>query len=302
MFVSLKRTIKAGWINFRRNTSLSIVGVFVISLTILLTISIFAVRDFGQVIIDDVQDKMSISLYFKENVDEVTVLETKDAIDGLDDVTEIRYISQSQALEDFIQRYKDNPVIMAGVAEIGDSFLRPTLVIKSDTLEGYDNIVAFLEDSPSRIFFDEIDYARRRAVIENIFAIIDIITKIGVVLAITMGLIAMLIVISTVKLAAYGMKEEIEVLRLVGVSRRFILSSFIIQGLIIGLSAAILSFAIVFGSGLFFGDKLSIFIPGLDLMSYLRENFAIIILIQFGVGILLGTLSSLITTRKYLKV
>ncbi len=302
MFVSLKRVIRAGWINFRRNTSLSVVGVFVICLTILLTISIFTVRDFGQAIVDDIQDKMSVSLYFKESVDEVTVLETKDAIDRLDDVIETKYISQSQALENFIERYKDNPVIMAGVAEIGDSFLRPTLIIKSNTLEGYDNIAFFLEDSPSRIFFDEIDYARRRAVIEDIFAIIDITIKVGITLAIAMGLIAMLIVISTVKLAAYGMKEEIEILRLVGVSRRFIMSSFIIQGLIIGLFASTLSFIIVFGSGLFFGERINIFIPGLDLMSYLNDNFVIILLIQFGIGVILGSLSSLITTRKYLKV
>lgn len=299
--ITIKRIIKSAWTNFFRNTSLSFVAVFVVFLTIILTTSIFIIRDFGYTVVSDIQDKLSISLYFKEGVDEVTVLEVQEEISVLPDVISTQYISTDQALEEFIERHRDNPVIMAGVAEIGDQFLRPTITIKSDSIEGYDRIVAFLETSSSRIFFDKIDYERRRLVIENIFAIISTTTTIGIFLAVTLGLIAVLIVISIIRLSVYGMKEEIEVLKLVGVSKRFINSSFIAQGIIIGLIAFILSFVFVFGLGIFFNDNLNILIPGFNFMDYLKNNFLFLLILQFGVGITLATFSSILATRRYLK-
>jgi len=299
--ITIKRIIKSAWTNFFRNTSLSFVAVFVVFLTIILTTSIFIIRDFGYTVVSDIQDKLSISLYFKEGVDEVTVLEVQEEISVLPDVISTQYISTDQALEEFIERHRDNPVIMAGVAEIGDQFLRPTITIKSDSIEGYDRIVAFLETSSSRIFFDKIDYERRRLVIENIFAIISTTTTIGIFLAVTLGLIAVLIVISIIRLSVYGMKEEIEVLKLVGVSKRFINSSFIAQGIIIGLMASILSFIFVFGLGIFFNDNLNILIPGFNFMDYLKNNFLFLLILQFGVGITLAIFSSILATRRYLK-
>jgi len=301
MILALKRSIKLAWLNFKGQIALSLVAVLAIAITIIFLTLTLVAKDFGEMIFSDVQEKMAISLYFKEEVDEETILATKEELVALPDVQNIQYVSKQRALESFIERHRDNPALMAALAEVGNPFLS-FLSINSETTAGFERIIAFLEESPSNIFFEKIDYAQRKEVIEQVFQTISIIERVGLVIAIIMSLVTVLVVFNMVKLAIYGMKEEISIMRLVGVSKRFIASSFVFQGAItglIGLLIGLATLAIIISA---FGERIAGFIPGLNILSYISANISFLLIVQFSVALVLGIFSSLIAINKYLKI
>jgi cell division transport system permease protein len=300
MRIVLKRIFKLGWKNVSRNIALSLVAVFVITTTIVLATFVFAVKDFSDLLVEDIKDKMSISVYLKDGVDEETVLEVKEGLLELEETRSVKYISKEEALESFMERYKDDPMIMASLAEVGNPLLS-SLSIKAENIDGYEVIAEHLNESPLRIFFEKIDYDQRKTVIQEVFRITELSQKVSFSLAAILALIAISIVFNTIRLAIYGMRDEIKTMRLVGVSNRFISGLFVSQGIIIGLVSFLASFLIVFGIGIFLGENLKSLIPGLDLFNYLKTNFSFIFLLQIILSVSLGVFSSVFATSKYLK-
>ena len=107
---------------------------------------------------------------------------------------------------------------------------------------------------------------------------------------------------NALKLAIYNSKEEIETMRLVGASNNFIRGPFLVQGIIVGAAASLITF-LIFGIGIFFlGPGLRFLLSGFNLFSYFVGNWLAVFSIQLAAGVGLGVTSSWLAIRKYLRV
>lgn len=305
MFTIIKRLFKSAFLNFRRNFGLSMVAVFAIAITIFFMTFIFIADNLGNIIIEDIKDKITISLYFKADTTEEIIFETKDDLINLTDTRSIDYISKEVALQNFIDRHRDDPLLMAALAEVENPFLA-SLVIGANTEKSFDNIIRYLEDSPSSLFFEKIDHTQRKEVISDIFNIILIVQTIGIALTVTMAITSLLVVFNIIKLTIYGLKREISIMRLIGVSRRFIVSSFFFQSLITGLLGMFFGLIISLIIALSFDHRTSL---GLEILPFFTINFIDLIKFNFGnlvifqiiTALFLSTFSTLIAVKKHLK-
>ena len=93
MLTLIKRVIKFGWINFSRNSGLSIATIFIIVMTISLMTSLFLFREAGQFLISYLQEKIDISVYFKIDSQEIDILEVKEELLKIPEVKNVQYIS-----------------------------------------------------------------------------------------------------------------------------------------------------------------------------------------------------------------
>jgi len=139
-------------------------------------------------------------------------------------------------------------------------------------------------------------------VIEKIFSITFAINRTGVVLSLILAIIAFLVAFNQVRLAISNSKEEIFIQRLVGASNWFIRGPFLLQGVISGFFAALITLLIFIPLVYSLSPKMEVFFPGLNLFGYFINNFFLILLIQILTGIGVGVISSIIAIRKYLKV
>jgi len=301
MLTSLKRIIRSGWLNFSRNSGLSLATIFIMVMTISLITSLFLFRDITQFLISGLQEKVDISVYFKEEVSEEDILRFEEEINKIPEVKNVEYVSRQAALERFIQRYKDNPVIMESLAEVGNPLLA-SLNIKAREPSQYMTITNFLETSPYKNLIDKVDYYQRKPVIERIFSITSTINKTGILFSLILAILAILVAFNTIRLAIYNSKEEISFMRLVGASDWFIRGPFLVQGAISGFAAALITLLIFTGVLFFLSPKLEILFPGLNIFNSFVGNLGVLFLIQIFTGAGLGVVSSIIAIRKYLKV
>jgi len=304
MLIAFKRIFKLGWQSFSRDGGLAAATIFILVIVITLVSSLFILKEVSQFLIAAIQEKVDISVYFKERALETKILNIKEEISKIPEVKEVKYVSREEALKTFVQRQKGNPVIMETLAlpEVRDWRPPASLNIKAWEASQYGVIANFLEHPVYEDLIEKVDYFQRKPVIEKIFAITSGMEKAGWITAIVLVIVAILVTFNTIRLAIYNFREEIKIQRLVGAGNWFIRGPFLVQGAISGISAFLICLLIFSLICWGLSPKIEIFFPGLNIFQIFVSNFWLIILIQLSTGILLGVISSTLAIRKYLKV
>jgi len=301
MFTPFKRIIRLGWQAFSRDGGAAVATCFIIVLTISLVTTFFFLNEISQFLISRLEEKVDISVYFKENIPEEDILDVKDELSRNSEVKDIKYVSREQALLDFVERHKQDPLLMKSLEEVGINPFLASLNIRAADPSQYEKITASLEGSSFKDLIEKIDYYQRKSVIERIFSLTASIKKFGLIFSILLLLLSFLVVLNTTRLAIYNMSEEIKIQKLVGASNWFLRGPFLVQGAISGIVSACISLFIFTAICWFLGPKTEALLSGFNLWKYFQSSFLIIVLIQFGTGILLGEISSTIAIRKYLE-
>ena len=128
---------------------------------------------------------------------------------------------------------------------------------------------------------------------------------------VTAGILALLIIISvsiisnTIKLTVHARRKEISIMKYVGATNSFIRWPFLVEGIIIGVIAGLLSVGIVGLVYIGIANQLSAtdFLETVHwkLLDF-KDMFNLILMVYLGLGIGIGALGSGISMRKYLEV
>ena len=302
MLITLKRIFKSGWQNFTRDGGIAAATCFVLVITIFLVSTIFLLKDVGQFLIMNLEEKADISIYFKDGVEEEEILAVKEKVSKIPEVKEVTYISKETALEEFIKRHKDDSVLMESLWEVGGNPFLASLSIQAWQAGQYSAITDFLGNPDFQNLVEKIDYYQRKEIIEKIFSLSTLFNKVSLGLSIILIITAILVTFNTVRLAILNSSEEIKIQRLVGASNGFIRGPFLVQGLIAGLISGLISLIIFSFTSWFLSPKIEFFFAGLNIFNLFMKNLGIIVLLQIFTGIFLAVISSTIAIRKYLRV
>ena len=284
-----------------RSSATSIATCFIIGMAIFLMNSLFLFRDVARILIDTVQNKVDVSVYFKDEATPDDILKLRDEILKIPVVQDVQYVSKDDAIENFKERYKDQPEVIQSLSEVGNPLLA-ALNIKAKNAGEYGAVASFLDATPKKDLFDRVNYAERKDLLDKVFKMTSAINIIGITLSVIFAIVAVLVTFNQIRLSIYAYREEIAIQRLVGASDWFIRGPFLIQGAIAGILAGITAF-IVFGLSVYFlSPKISFFFSDLNILRSFVANFWLLLLLQFVVGIGLGVISSIIAMRRYLKV
>lgn len=302
MVTTLYRIIKHGFQNFWRQRLISVATLTVMLLALIVFSSLIIFNVVATSALNSIQEKIDISVYFKTNSPEDEILRIKRSLEELEEVKNVEYVSRDRALEIFKERHSQDATITQAIEELADNPLSASLNIKAKDPDQYSLIASYLDNSALEEYVEKVSYAQNQVVIDRLASIINVSRQAGVLLTIVLAVVAVLVVFNTILLAIYSNKEGIEIMRLVGASNMFIRGPYLIEGIIYGTLAAVLSTAVMFPVVYFGSPYLKVFIPGMDLMNYFASNIFTLFLYQllFGVGI--GIVSSLIAVRRYLKV
>jgi len=297
-----KRVIKTGWKGFRRNIGLSLATILIMVIVISLATLLFLLNPVSKILIVDIEKKVDISVYFKEDVSSKYILEVESEISKIPEVKDVEYVSKDQALEKFIEKHQDDPVLMESLTELGSNPFLASLNVRAWDPSQYGQVANLLETSSFRNLIDKVDYHERKPVIEKVFSVVSGLNRIGIFFSILFAAIAVLIAFNTVRIAIYNSGEEISVMRLIGASNWFVRGPFLIQGVIIGFIATLITLLITFGLCYGFDARIKTIAPDISIYSIFVSNFFLLFLIQLATGIGLGIISSYIAVRKYLKI
>ncbi|HEY4527963.1 MAG TPA: permease-like cell division protein FtsX [Candidatus Paceibacterota bacterium] len=297
----INRAIKQGVVNFWRNGWVSLATVLVMVLALFVLGALFFSNVLLTSALSRLEEKVDISVYFKTSAPEEDILALKSALGKLQEVKAVEYVSSDQALAAFQERHAENALITQALEELGENPLGASLNVKAKDPRQYEAISRFLEAESFENIVDKINYRQNQVVIEKLTGILKASRALGLGITLALSAIAILVAFNTIRLAIYTSKDEISIMRLVGASTARVRSPFLVEGVIHGAIASVLTMLAFWPLAAWLGPKADRFFGGPNLLNYYLSNFLAIFLMLLTAGVVLGVISSLIATRRYLK-
>ncbi|MDB5171012.1 MAG: Cell division protein FtsX [Candidatus Saccharibacteria bacterium] len=304
---TLGRIFHTGTINFMRNISLAVaaMAVMVVTLTILL-FSLITNATFENTIAQ-ITDKISVSAYL---LDTTTDDQAKNLVKELEKnpaVSHVTYLDKAHALQSYIKQNKDNQSLVTAAAEAGNP-IPATIQVYPRDLNEVGNIKTALT-TPGNVKLQTPGSPSyngdRKQAIDSITHATNVLRRIGIVTVIVFAIICALIIFNTIQMAIFNRRDEITIMRLLGASTNYIRGPFIVESAIYGLLSAVFSILIINSAFLASSNALQASSLGLlDInyaSQYFNTHFWQLLTVQIAIGILIGTVSSVIATRRYLK-
>ena len=249
--------------------------------------------------VDEVESEQGIQVFVKNDATQEQIDELGEKIRAIDGVSTVDFVSKDEALEQMKERFGDRQDLLDGYEGENNIFTASYVVTLTDltkSKEVQEQINTY--DAVKKITSkDEVV-----TTLINLANGIKIVT--GVILALLI-IISIFIIANTIKLTVHARRKEISIMKYVGATNGFIRWPFIVEGMIIGILASVISIVIVGGAYTFIADKLvsSEFMQliNMNLISF-SDMFNSIIFVYMLLGIGIGVLGSVISMRKYLKV
>lgn len=301
MFVALTRIFKYGIQNFIRNGWLSISTISIMILALIVFEGLILFNFIGKESVASIQEKIDISVYFKSNVPEDSILNVKKSLEGLDEVKFAEYISREKALEEFKVKHVGDETILKTLNELEENPLLASLNVKANELNQYGAIASYLDTPALKDLIEKVTYAQNKIVINRLTTILRNMNQAIAVLTIFLAFLAIIVTFNTIRLAIFSSSEQISIMRLVGASNSFIQGPFLVEGIIYGIFAAVVSFLFYIPVVHLLAPKISSFIADVNLITYFNAHWFRLLSYQIIFSLALSIISSLIAIRKYLR-
>jgi len=252
-----------------------------------------------------IKDKVDINVYLATSADESDIMDLKKRIESQPEVLTVVYSSREDELAKFKAKHENDELTLQALDEIGDNPLGASLEIKAKDPSQYEGIATFLDNQKSdnsESVIDKVNYSRNKSAIAALTNIITASDKLGFAVALFFAIIAFLISFNTIRLTIYMAREEISVKRLVGASTRYIKGPFVVSGLMYGFIATALAMLLLIPITYWAGPYTLGLGTGINIFTYYLSNVFSIGGTMFLAGLFIGSLSSYLAVKKYLRI
>lgn len=307
--ITLRRVIRSGVINFVRNATLAVaaIAVMVVTLTTIL-ISVITNAAFNNTI-NQIASKINISVYLNDSASTQQRNTLIAQLRGLKEVKNVSYISKDEALAEYKTENAGNQGLLQAINETGGNPLPASIQIDPIDPAKIDQIKAVL-NKPSTVQLENptagTSYSGdRKAAINKIASTTDVLRRVGVAIVVIFAFISMLIIFNTIQMAIFNRRDELTIMRLLGATTWYIRGPFVVESSIYGICAAVISVSLV--DLVFVLSSSALQATSLGLLdigyadTYFHRYLWLLLTAQLVVGIVIGAVSSVIATRRYLK-
>ena len=226
----LKNTL----LNMRRTPLLvfaTIIAVLVSSFLVFTTLSARSIVENNTI---RWQNGIHVVVFLDDRVTTTAHKQLQESLESYPEVRTVDYFSKLEAQEEFKALFKDQPELLA---EVDYEILPSSLRINLNDPSNYNLIIERLDGNPA---VKEIRTSGEA--IERLLSLTDTLVISASAFAILIGFAAFILIINTLRLAAYAKKKEIKIMRLIGASSTYIRLPFIFEAVIeslIGTSIAV---------------------------------------------------------------
>ncbi len=300
----LKRIIKTGFLNFKRSGLVSWAAVLVVTITLSVITAIILLQAVLHFSLAQIKNKVDVTIYFTVNAPEDKILLLKSSLEKLPEVAQVSYTSAGKALELFRERHKNDYPTIQAFDEIEDNPLGAYLNVKAKEVSQYESIANFMRSDNTLVLgsasiIDKVNYHQNKLVIDRLNTIISGAQQLGFLITLLFIIISIIITFNTIRLTIFISKEEIGVMRLVGASKMHVRGPFMMEGVIYGVIATIITLLLFWPATAWLGHNMTDFL-GVNMYDYYLSSFFQIFVILLLSGIILGIISSFLAVRKYL--
>lgn len=289
---SLKYLTKEGFRNVWVNRLMSLASITVL-MACLVIIGLGAMIFFNMdSLLDTIERQNVVMVYVEDNATDEQTSQLGIDIQMLENVAESEFVPKEDAFQAQLEAMGDDAVLLEGLKEnpLPDAYK----VVISDLTQFRTTV-----DSIKNMEF--VDTVRENGdVADKLISIRRGVSAVIIGMVSLLFIVSLFIISNTIRITMFSRKLEISIMKAVGATNWFIRWPFMIEGMLLGVIAGLVSFGVLAGlyQGMVyvFKDLLAIFTP-VPFGGYAGYILGIFM----AIGIFTGSFGSLISMGKYLK-
>ena len=250
-------------------------------------------------IMSNIEDTNEITIYLKEDISDKQVEHIKSVLEKNQDITDVKYYSKEQALDDF----RDNMAEYSELLDYLDKNPMPeTFLVRVKDLSKIRHVVNTVNDIEGvEQTKAPYDFASVLVQIRNTF------TLIGGAVLIALVVVSIVIVSNSIRTSVFARRNEISIMRYVGATSGFIKAPFFVEGMFIGILAGAAAWGLTW---LIYDSVFALFSADLTVwqmfgfygLTPFGDIMWYVLAVNCAAGALLGAVGTVFSTGKYLKV
>ncbi len=271
-----------------------LVSLLMVGLSVLASINI-------NKIISGIEGKNEVIVIVKDDSTDEVITALESSIKDIGNVDTVSFYSKEEAWKSMIENMSkeeqdlfqyaegDNPLPDTYKVSVKDIEKMADTTNRMSTLEGVESVKASNE------------FADVLISIRNIFSVIALAVVVALII------VCLVIISNTTRTSVFARRKEINIMKYVGATNKFIKIPFQIEGTIVGLLAAVAAFILtmfvykgVFN--LFQGNYQLWSILGINSLYSFRTIFLPVAIAYLAAGAIIGAIGTTISTSKYVKV
>ncbi len=288
-FNTFRFLVKEGVRSLRQNFFMSAASILVLVSCLLITGCAYLVYENVEHAFDWAYQQNVVVAYAKADVTDERATAMKAELEALDNVAQVEYISKEALLE----RYKDEFGELLEDLE-KDNPLQDAFVISFEDLNVFDDTVSSVKTVKD---IDKVDYDQ--ALSQTLVKLRRVVLTVGVWVIALLLIVSLFIIANTIKLTVYSRRREISIMRSVGATPWFVRFPFMVEGIILGSAAGVVSYGLLFGIYEVIRQNFT-FSSSLELIPFTAVWWQLLLGFLVG-GMLTGILGSTVSIGRYLK-
>ncbi len=287
--------IKQAFVQIGRNKAMSLASVFAITAMMLILGLFFVITVninlFTEMVKSD-YDQVEIFLTDETTAEDAQVI--MDKIEGRKGVDKVEYRTKEDALNIMKSRWGESSYLLDS---LGNNPLPNSVLITVDTLESAGEVTNY---AASLDGVEDVKYYQET--VEKLTKVTKFLQIAALIIMAFLVVVSIVVVSNTIKLTVFARSREISIMKYVGATNWFIRGPFLVEGMIIGIVASMVSAGITFGIyskvvDLIGTQVMTILSSPLVPAGYLAVN---LICIFLAMGISIGAWGSIISMRRFL--
>jgi cell division transport system permease protein len=287
----------------RRNGAPTLAAVVTTVVTVILLGVLIPIFQTTQAKSEQIRSELNIQVGLFDDATPAETAALKADLAGIPHVESVTYISKAEALKTLRGELKDKSI----VEQLNTNPLPASFEVKADDAANLPGIrEAIIPTGPdgkpqpiSPIVNNIFDRQQASQQIEEVTSALKIVLTVMTALLIAASL---MLVGNTIRLSIYTRRREVEVMRLVGATRWFIRWPFMIEGVVVGFAGGLVAILILWLGKLTVVDPLSDSFSFLAAQNDSTLSFPALVAILFAAAVIVSTIGSGITLRRFLKV
>jgi cell division transport system permease protein len=256
---------------------------------------------------ETVGKRIERSIYLKTGTTEKQAAPVLADIRGLSNVESVNFISTEEGRADFAVKNKSSAGTLSALNEAANK-IPATVRIVLKNVNDTSQLIDYVNTSkPLKSLIDPdrkpTFMSDRKSATDTIAGWTRVAQQAGIAMSVIFVSISTLIIFNTIRMAIFNRKEEIQMMKLIGADRSFIRGPFVVEAVVYGFIAAVI--ATVLGVMLLISSAHQLEGWGVDskqTVQFLTTYIGLVLLAMIFLGALIGTISSLLATRRYLKI
>ena len=288
--------INEGFKNTFKNKKSTIASLGIMIATMLIFGLFFVIEENINNEVSNLEEQQGVAVFLVKEATEEQVTTLGEQLNSLDYVKKVTFVSKEDGLKSLKEKWKDKKDILDGYLThnpLSDEYII-TLTDLSKASEVKDQILKL--DNVKNV-------EAKDQTINKLISLSNGVRIGSIVVFVLLALISIFIIANTIKLTVHARRKEISIMKYVGATNGFIRTPFVVEGVLIGVVAAVLSIALVGGIyNWITTDKIATFEKiNIQVLTF-AQMFNKILIVYLCLGIGIGIVGSLISMRKYLDV